>query len=324
MGSKYCQLTELQRVMLGLMLRKGFPKSRIAANLGVHRSTIYREIKRNSWKSINGEVHYTAMNAQKKYIARRGRLSRLICDFVLRHYVEDKLNQGWSPWQIEGRLKISDIGIRPISHETIYRYIYSDYSIRNKFYKKLRRKHFHRVKKGSRKSRFPKEMKISNRPQEIASRESFGHWEADLMIFKRGVKSNLITLRERKTRFIIAIKNEDKTASGTAINIVRGVQRFKNHIKSITFDQGSEFMQYPWISDCLGAEVYFCDPASPYQKGCVENGNGVIRVEFPRSINLDETNGRDVKLTIEEINNRPMKCLSYQTPLEAFKEQVGC
>jgi IS30 family transposase len=85
------------------------------------------------------------------------------------------------------------------------------------------------------------------------------------MIFKRGVKKNLITLRERKARYAIAIKNPNKTAKGTAVNIISTIKKLKKHIKTITFDQGSEFTQYQWIKDCLAAGTYFCYPGSPHQ-----------------------------------------------------------
>ncbi len=130
----------------------------------------------------------------------------------MRAYVHSKLLKGWSPWQIEGRLKLENEGRCIISHETIYRYIYSDKELRNQLYKKLRRKHFTRVRRGQRKPRIPKELMIENRCEAINKRDVFGHSECDLMVFKKGVKGNLITLRERLSRYTLAIKKRDKTA----------------------------------------------------------------------------------------------------------------
>jgi len=163
---------------------------------------------------------------------------------------------------------------------------------------------------------------IDHRPERINSREEFGHWEGDLMIFKRNVKSNLITLRERKSRYLIAIKNENKTASGTALTLISTVKNVKKAIHSITFDQGMEFQKFEWIKDCLNTDVYFCHPASPHEKGAIENVNGVIRVELPRSLNIDLLKQKDVLRITEEINNRPLKCLNYQTPAELFSEHL--
>lgn len=96
--------------------------------------------------------------------------------------------------------------------------------------------------------------------------------------------------------------------------------KLKNKIRSITFDQGSEFTKYQWIKDCIGAAIYFCEPASPYQKGSIENGNGVIRVEIQRDYNVEELKQKDVNNIIRNINERPLKCLDYQTPAELFNK----
>ncbi len=306
------------------MLDKRYSKDTIARTLGVHRSTIYREIKRNSFKHWrSGRLVYSCSVAQNRYLKRRKRASMLEENHDLRTYVYGRLNKGWSPWQIEGRLKFENEGKCIISHESIYRHIYSDYGIRNRFYNKLRRKHFWRVKQRSRKARIPKEILIHERPAIINRREEFGHWECDLMMFKIGFKSNLITLRERKTRFLIAIKNKNKTAIGTATTLISSLKKIKTYLKSITFDQGGEFLKYEWIKDCFGTDIYFCDPASPEQKGGIENGNGVIRVELPRSHNIDDMRQKEVAHLINQINERPLRCLGFKTPKEAFSEFTG-
>lgn len=143
-------------------------------------------------------------------------------------------------------------------------------------------------------------------------------------VISRGTRSNLITLRERTTRYLIAIKNENKTANGTALALISTVKNLKHQIQSITFDQGCEFQKYEWIKDCLETDVYFCHPGCPHEKGAIENVNGVIRVELPRNINLDELMQKDVLKITEEINNRPLKCLNYQTPAERFSEHLLC
>jgi len=202
MGKQYHQLTEQDRINLRVMLEQHYSTNKIAEILNVHRSTIYRELKRNSrthWKT--GVKFYWSCFAQEKYLERRKRSTKLEKNTLLKDYVHSKLRSGWSPWQIEGRLKLENAGECIISHETIYRHIYSDYGILNMFYEKLRRKHFWRIKRNARKPRVPKDLLINNRPEVINQREEFGHWEGDLMMFKQRIKGNLITLRERKTRF---------------------------------------------------------------------------------------------------------------------------
>ncbi|MEO8402547.1 MAG: IS30 family transposase [Gammaproteobacteria bacterium] len=320
MSKQYHHLTEKDRIFLRIMLEKRYAKGKIAEILGVNRSTIYREIKRNSFKHWRHEINiYWSNTAHQNYLVRRKRERKIDKNENLKNYVHTKLKSGWSPWQIEGRLKLENAGHCIISHETIYRYIYSDYGIRNIFYNKLRRKHFWRIKRNARKPRVPKELLINNRPDVINQRKEFGHWEGDLMMFKQGIKGNLITLRERQTRFIVAIKNIDKTASGTASTLISTVKKIKKHLKSITFDQGSEFNKYKWIQECFGTKIYFCKPASPYQKGAVENGNGVIRAELPRNYDIAKLKQKHISRLIDEINNRPLKCLDYKTPHEIFQ-----
>ena len=192
------------------------------------------------------------------------------------------------------------------------------YKHRNLFYTHLRRQHMWRLKRGQRKPRIPKELLITSRPDIINNRKEFGHWECDLMAFKKGVKINLITLRERKSRYMIAIKNQNKEASGTALALISTIKKMKDSIKSITFDQGSEFKKYEWIKDCLDTEIYFCEPASPYQKGSIENGNGIIRAEIPRTFNIEDLKQKGITKITNKINNRPLKCLNYKTPVEKF------
>jgi IS30 family transposase len=324
MGDKYRQLTEQDRVFIDLMLSKHYPKAKIAIILKVHPSTIYREIKRNGvkfwWES---DKYYVGSAAEEARLKRRKRGLKLEKDPDLRQYVHDKLSSGWSPYQIEGRLKRDNHGKCVISHESIYHYIYSDKKRQYLLTKNLRRKHQRRIKKGERKRRMPNELLIGSRPKLINSRDEFGHWECDLMMFQKGIKCNLITLRERKSRYLIAIKNDDKRAESTAMAIIRTINKIKEHVKSITFDQGSEFKKYDWIKNCIGADIYFCEPSSPYQKGAIENVNGIMRIEYPRSYDIASEKQLEISKKTQEINNRPMKCLSYQSPAEVFYQMTG-
>lgn len=220
-------MTEQDRIFLRIMLEKRYPKAKIAQILKVDPSTIYREVKRNScthWYS--GQKYYWNCTAQKKYLKRRKR-----------------------------GLKLENENRCIISHESIYHYIYSDRDRRYLLHKHLRRKHHYRIKQGQRKPRIPHELLIGSRPESINNREEFGHWECDLMVFKKGKRENLITLRERKS--LVAIKNQSREAAGTALTLISNIKNIKHLVKSITFDQGSEFKKYPWIKECLNADIYF-------------------------------------------------------------------
>lgn len=323
MGTKYRHLTEQDRIFLRIMLEKHYPKSKIAHILKVDPSTIYREVKRNSVRHwYSDHKFYWSHSAQEKYLKRRKRGLKLEKDADLQKYVHEKLKAGWSPYQIEGRLKLENGGWCVISHESVYHYIYGDLDRRYLFHKYLRRKHRYRIKRGQRKPRVPKELLISSRPETINNRDEFGHWECDLMVFKKGIKTNLITLRERKSRYLIAIKNQNREAAGTALTLISTITKIKDHVKSITFDQGSEFKKYEWIKSCIGADIYFCEPASPHQKGCIENANGNIRIEFQRDYDTKMLKQHYLNNVIKNINNRPMKCLNYLTPNEVFEKEI--
>ena len=164
-----------------------------------------------------------------------------------------------------------------------------------------------------RKRKIPEYLLVKNRPNEIDNRDSEGHWECDLMMFKQSIKGNLITLRERKIRYLIAIKNNSKNAKETAINIIKRLSKFSKQVKSITFDQGSEFLRYDWIAKMLEVDIYFCDPASPHQKAAVENANSLLRVHLPRKTDISLISQRKIDALVRNINNRPMRCLNYQT-----------
>ena len=143
------------------------------------------------------------------------------------------------------------------------------------------------------------------------------------MIFQRGVKQNLITLVERMTRFTIAIKNDNKQTKPTILAIIKRLTRFKSHVKSITFDQGSEFSCFHWLEESLEADIYFCDPASPHQKGSIENRNGVIRTILPRNHDILALRQTTLDQLVNGINARPMRCLGFDSPASCFAKEFN-
>ena len=165
----------------------------------------------------------------------------------------------------------------------------------------------------------PNRIGIAERPTEINKRQTFGHWEGGLMVFGRGNKSNLITLRERKSRYMIAVVNPSKQSKITASNIIKALRPKQEFVNSITFDNGLEFSKHEIIAKRLKAKTYFCEPYKSYQKGSVENGNGLLRIDLPRNINSESISSSRISHVVKRINHRPMKCLDYQTPAEVFK-----
>ncbi len=324
MGKQYSHLTFLDRQIIDKLLLQGRSKAFIAEHLGVSLSTIYRELQRNNRVNArNGKFYYSSWIAQRFYIRRRQRPSKLNQDKALRDIVYKKLRSGWSPWQIEWHIRYEVPDLQNITHETIYRHIYGHWTRRNEFTPHLRRKRLARIKHGSRKKREMDKYPLSYRPEAVNKREIFGHWECDLMVFKKGMKGNLITLTERQSRYSISIKNPDRKSHPTAFGIITALKKIKSYVHSITFDQGTEFSQFELIKDCLETKIYFCAPASPHEKGGIENRNGVIRTVYPRNHDIMKTPQKEIDSVIASINERPMLCLNYRSPKKLFQYAIA-
>lgn len=319
MGKNYKQLTYEDRIALCHLVRAGISKPQIAKQLNCHRTTIYRELKRNGTR-----IGYLPIVAGRKVKERKKRYFKLKRDKALNKVVFSRLKLGWSPEQIAGRLKLENNGLALISHETIYAYIYSNYGLRNQWHACLRRKRLHRYPKVARQKRhlIPDRTPISKRPIAINERQNFGHWEGDLMVFQQCVKTNIITLRERKSRFIIAIKNENRKAVGTAGQIIHHLKTIKDKVLSITYDNGPEFSSHTLIKQQLNTQHYFCEPYKSWQKGAIENANSLLREAFPRNIDINKLTQVTINKVVAAINRRPMKCLGYQTPKEVFDKAI--
>jgi IS30 family transposase len=278
------------------------------------------EFRRNK-----SEIGYLPDTAQKLALNRRRKQLKIERNPELKAEIIDKLQSGWSPEIISGYLK-KEKGISVISHETIYAYIYSKSGCDGELYLTLKKRRKKRSARSSGKNKricIPNRVSIHQRPQEIKERKNFGHWEGDLMIFSNQ-SENLITLRERKSRFLMAIKNPSKHSDVTAKNIINKFRgRKKILIETITFDNGGEFAKHGDISKRLKIDTFFCDPYSSYQKGSVENGNGVLRYDLPRSTNLKKLTQKQINQIVNKINNRPMKCLGFYTPAEVFRQNYG-
>jgi IS30 family transposase len=263
--------------------------------------------------------------AQKKSLDRRRKQLKIERNSELKSDIIEKLRSGWSPEIICGYLK-KEKGVSVISHETIYAYIYSDPGKKNDLYLSLKKQRKKRQGRSSRKSKricIPNRISIHDRPSEINERKDYGHWEGDLMLFSNQ-STNLITLRERKSRFLIAIKNPSKNSDVTAENISKKFRgRKKILIETLTFDNGGEFAKHEIVAKRLRIDTFFCDPYSSYQKGSVENGNGVLRYDLPRSTDINSFTQRQIDKIVNKVNNRPMKCLEFYTPAEVFRQNYG-
>ncbi|WP_437207074.1 IS30 family transposase [Planctomicrobium sp. SH664] len=314
-----------ERRQIYLLLGRKTPVCEIAALLGRHHSTVYREIQRNGfWDEEDHKNNgYYPLNAQEYYRRRRQSLRLFERYPALKEFVVEKLKAYWSPDQIAGYLKRLGLASFYACMETIYRFVYSAEGHELGLYRYLfkgrhrRRRKFGRV---PRDTRIPEHHGIAFRPEIVSSRETFGHWETDLLIFNREHgKANLTSMSERKSRYTILLKNEDRRPFPVMSRIRDRLARLPDDLsQTMTFDWGFEFMRYPLLRQDLGMESYFCDPQAPWQKGTVESNNNRIRRFFSREINLQAVNDADLYAVCVIMNSTPRRCLDYRTPQEVL------
>jgi transposase, IS30 family len=317
--AKYTQLNRLDRRKIYLLKEQGLSKKEIAERIGCHRSTIYRELKRN--KDSITEYYWPDTAEQLAHTRHHGRQRKIVSDTPLYHYILRHLKQGWSPEQIAGRLKCQQ---KPYSvcHETIYQFVY-ERSNKDWFYY-LPRKKPQRGKRYGRKTGSGKYLNIRlihERPEEVHSRNTFGHWEADTIGFATNAYLNISTLVERKSRYIKLIKNRSRK-SKEVMPAIRKLINSSAHKawKTITFDQGSEFANHQAIELKSKCKTYYCEPHSPWQRGSNENMNGRLRRYLPRDINIANIQQHELEQIEKKINNLPRKCLQFKTPREVFSQ----
>jgi len=301
----------------------------IAARLGRHRSTVFREIQRNRHdaeeEDCQGYFPVTAQDfaGQRRRAARR----KLLRHPDLRDYVISKLKEYWSPDQISGYMRQHNVGFYTCP-ESIYRYVYSPEGKEKNLYRYLFRSIPKRRQRFGRKSRnghIPEENSIHLRPESINNRADFGHWECDLMIFLREHgQANVTSMIERKSRYMMLAKNENKMSGIVVSGIAGNISKLPGVCCSITFDRGSEFMAYPLLRKTFGVQSYFCDPRAPWQKGSVENNNGRIRRFLPANTNIATVPEAYLYEICLRMNKTPRKCLQYRTPQEVFTQYLHC
>lgn len=309
---KYRRVTCEMRLVIKTCLDLGLNQVEIAGKAGLSRSTISREIGRNS-----GGRGYRPKQAQRlceERQAYRFRPKKMTLEMVSR--VREKIELKWSPEQISGRLKQE--GLESVSAETIYQYIYKDTKSGGSLWRNLRRA------RRSRKPRFPREERrgtiqnatsIHDRPKQADRRKKRGHWERDTMLGKNR-KTGILVLTDRKCRFNVFKKLNRRRAVIVTNKTVAALKDLP--VRSITNDRGQEFNDAQRLEKKIGVTVYFCDPYSSHQRGTNENRIGVLRQYLPKGSDLSNLHWKQLKKIEFEMNNRPMKCLDWQTPYETM------
>ncbi len=327
------------RLKIEAWQKAGVSKKDMAAMLGVHWRTIYNELARGQYEHLNGdyttEMRYSPDIAEAKYqenLRAKGAGLKIGNDHEYAAYLEYKVSvEKYAPGAILGEIKRKGLQFdTTISKPTFYRYIDQGVfaTITNDDLPVKRHKTEHRYKR-VRAARAPKGESIEKRPAEIAERSSFGHWEMDCVVGKKGTKKTFLVLTERYTRYEIIRIMKDHTAA-SVVKTLNGIERtygtglFPKLFQTITVDNGSEF------SDCAGLEqscrstgnrtkVYYCHPYSSYERGSNENQNKMIRRHYPKGVSLDKVTPADTCKLEKWINNYPRGIFDFYSSADLFE-----
>lgn len=318
-------LTFKEREQIEFYLGCKLKKRRIAELIGRNIAVVVREIQRHK----SPYFPYNAVIAQKAAERKSHKTNKRKLDKneKLRQWVVARLYDKWSPEQIEGRLEKHpppELNGATITHEAIYQYIYqnNEYPL---LYKHLRRSKWIRQKRGKRKYRaqtIPDRTSIHLRPKEIDERKIVGHFESDTLEFSR--QREIMSVQyERKIQLARITKLPTKKAEDTEYAVAKTLENLpQEYRKSMTFDNGGEGAKHVNIKEIYEIETYFCDPYSAWQKGGVENLNGLIRQYLPKKFNLADLSDNDILKIQESLNDRPRKGLGYLTPNEILNTKV--
>jgi len=287
----------------------------IAVSLGVHKSTISREIQRNT-----GKKGYRPKQANKKALERRKQAQTRIRESDW-HLIERLIKLDWSPEQIS--LYLNEEQLRQVSHEWIYQYIYQDKRMGGKLWEHLRCQKKRRKRYGSyeKRGQIPERVWIDARPAEVAERKRLGDWEADTII-SQGKQQAIVTLTERKSRLTLLKKVNDRTAKTVSQAMIDLLRPFAAQTLTITCDNGKEFTEHRKIAEALQADVYFAHPQSAWERGSNENANGLIRQYFPKGTNFSDLTDEEITRVEMRLNHRPRKCLGLSSPYMVFFQEM--
>lgn len=311
----YTQLSIEERNRVSALLQQGRSLRQIAFTLGRSPSTISRELRRNRYPSQHS---YRAEDAQRiAKIKRRDRIHKSKVGYQELRWIISKLNMQWSPEQISARMKIEEQF--SISHEWIYQWIFKDKQAGGLLYKNLRRSHRKNKKRygSSRKSKYPMEKSIENRPEIVETRGRLGDWEGDTIVGPRTL-SGVVSLVERATNFSRLELTPQRHSNSVKRAIVSLFNNTYGAKHTITFDRGSEFSLYEKIQQETSVEIYFAHAYCSYERGTNENLNGLIRQYFPKKTDFSRLNPVQVRKVEWLLNNRPRKKLNFMTPFEAY------
>lgn len=314
----YSQITPEERYTLATLRRQvpAYTPAAIARIMGRHRSTISRELKRNS-ALLDG--YYRPSKAQERTNGRRSR-SRRNSHFTQDDWklIDGLLRDDVSPEQITGRLE----GLLKVSHETIYKHVWYDKRQGGDLHRHLRHptKRRKRYATHERRGRLTGKRHISERPAAVELRQELGHWEMDT-VMGAGSKDCIVTLVERVTGMTLIGKLRDRTVVVLNKRVLKLIRQHPGEFKTITVDNGTEFHGYRKIEKATGVLFYFATPYHSWERGTNENTNGLIRQYLPKRRSMSGVTQQRCNAIAAKLNSRPRKRLGFLTPTESFHQR---
>jgi transposase, IS30 family len=318
MEKQYIHLKLEERDEIYRLLADGRSRRYIAKYLGRAPSSISREINRNINKQHQAYFPDAAHSLGSK---RRSKRQSKIERSKLEQKIEDYLAMELSPENIAGRLEL-ELGKQIISHESIYKWIYGAGKCKNLHHYLPRKKQKRGLKpcQKANRSRIPGRISIHKRPENYS--KQFGHWEGDT-IHLAGNKGAILTLYEKTTKLTLGAKMHTRTSEETIGYLKAILSQLPQKARlSITFDNGSEFFDHQQLNKELNIETFFCDAYASWQKGGVENANGILRRRVPKGTRAEDCSADDVQRYLNRINSTPRKSLGYKTPYESFLQNL--
>lgn len=318
----YHHLTEVERTSFHRLLQAGYSVAHAAALLDRHPSALYRERKRNGTRqSLCGQLTYDPLKAQAMHEVRaRQANSRPRIEPWVYCAAYDLLSLcDLSPMQIADQL--------PISHETVYRWMYREIAVGADWQKHLRSgrvaRHQRRYRRLADAARRSAASPIAERPEVCNLRLEFGHWEADLMLGRKDNCCAVLVVKERLSRLTLMCRVPNQR-SKTVMRAMRSLlQPYQGQVKTMTTDNGSEFIRHQAFVAEFGCTMYRCEPHSPWQRGQVEGENKNLRQYMPKGFNADRLTNTLLKEVERKINMRPKRVLDNQSPVDVAHKLSG-
>ena len=310
---KYNHLSQNERYQIFALMKAGLNQTQVALTLGRSKSTISREIQRNS--SLKGyRPKQASLKSEVRALGSRN-AKKVSVDTLKSAF--DLVRQEWSPEQIAGTMNIS--------HETVYRHVYADKDCGGKLFMHLRSQKKRRKRYASgrqRRGQIANRRSIHERPAVVDLRLEVGHWEGDTVIGARH-KQAIVTLVERKSGYAKLFKVKNKTAELVSAAMIKSLKPFDGLVDTITLDNGKEFADHQRVDLELGSTIYFADPFASWQRGTNENFNGLLRQYIPKDRPLSTVTKEELKMIENKLNHRPRKRLGFRTPHEVFHESLN-